>query len=110
MANREEREEGGTPNILGDIKLGLCLKMKQCVGSDWIEAEEKRVFNSSLLRLSKHSKVVILSRAGGGVDGDMLDRHLPIFSFLLRAGRRFLHFNFVSALLNDLFGIQTRGN
>jgi len=35
--------------------------------------------------------------------------HLPIFSFLIRAGRRFLHYNYVCALLNDLFGIQSRG-
>jgi len=47
---------------------------------------------------------------------------LPIFSFLVRwappvgksasanhGGGRFLHFNFVCALLNDMFGIQCRG-
>ena len=37
------------------------------------------------------------------------NHHLPIFSFLLRRGARFLHHNFVCALLNDLFGIQSRG-
>jgi hypothetical protein len=36
-------------------------------------------------------------------------RHLPIFSFLIRHGTRFLHHNFVCALLNDLFGVQSRG-
>lgn len=35
--------------------------------------------------------------------------HLPIFSFLIKCGSRFLHYNYVCALLNDLFGIQTRG-
>ena len=35
--------------------------------------------------------------------------HLPIFSFLIRWGQRFLHFNYVCAVLNDLFGIQSRG-
>ena len=35
--------------------------------------------------------------------------HLPIFSFLIRKGHRFLHHNFVCALLNDLFGVQSRG-
>lgn len=34
---------------------------------------------------------------------------MPIFSFLIRAFDRFLHFHFVSVLLNDLFGIQCRG-
>lgn len=41
--------------------------------------------------------------AGGSPD------HLPIFSFLIRAGRRFLHYNYVCAILNDLFGVQSRG-
>lgn len=51
-------------------------------------------------------------------------QQLPIFSFLVRwapapnsrnqlngpaPGGRFLHFNFVCALLNDLFGVQARG-
>lgn len=40
-----------------------------------------------------------------GMDG----RHLPIFAFLIRCGDRFLHFHFVTALLNDLFGVQSRG-
>jgi len=35
--------------------------------------------------------------------------NLPIFSFLVKCGSRFLHYNFVCALLNDLFGIQSRG-
>jgi selenocysteine lyase/cysteine desulfurase len=35
--------------------------------------------------------------------------HLPIFSFLIRCGKRFLHYNYVCALLNDVFGIQSRG-
>jgi hypothetical protein len=44
----------------------------------------------------------------------LLDAHnsaqkLPVFSFLIRCGHRFLHYNYVCALLNDLFGIQSRG-
>ena len=34
---------------------------------------------------------------------------VQILSFLIRHGDRFLHWNFVSVLLNDLFGIQARG-
>ena len=36
---------------------------------------------------------------------------LPIFSFLVYHGQSgsFLHHNYVSTLLNDLFGIQARG-
>ena len=37
--------------------------------------------------------------------------HLPIFSIVVThpETNRFLHHNFVSALLNDLFGVQARG-
>eukprot|EP00804_Cyclotella_cryptica_P007923 CCRYP_019658-RA/>CCRYP_019658-RA protein AED:0.21 eAED:0.21 QI:1296/1/1/1/1/0.87/8/1395/518 len=38
-----------------------------------------------------------------------IGRHLPIFSFLIRCGKRFLHYNYVCAILNDVFGIQSRG-
>jgi hypothetical protein len=34
---------------------------------------------------------------------------LSIVSFRIRVGERYLHHNFVVALLNDLFGIQSRG-
>eukprot|EP00392_Amoebophrya_sp_AT5.2_P002957 g2962.t1 len=34
---------------------------------------------------------------------------VPIFSFLIRHKKRYLHYNFVCAVLNDLFGIQARG-
>jgi tRNA(Ile)-lysidine synthase TilS/MesJ len=33
---------------------------------------------------------------------------LPIFSFLIRCGGRFLHHSFIAALLNDLFGVEVR--
>jgi hypothetical protein len=44
----------------------------------------------------------------------LLDGHLdrpkvPVFSFLIKCGNRFLHYNYVCALLNDVFGIQSRG-
>lgn len=34
---------------------------------------------------------------------------LPIYSFLVQCGKMFLHYNYVCALLNDVFGIQSRG-
>ena len=45
----------------------------------------------------------------GGVSSSCVGRHLPIFSFLIRCGKRFLHYNYVCAILNDVFGIQSRG-
>ena len=48
----------------------------------------------------------------GGVDAGKVER-LPILSFLIEVyedgKRHFLHYNFVCSLLNDLYGIQSRG-
>ena len=41
--------------------------------------------------------------------GDVRARRLSIVSFVVRHEGRYLHHNFVVALLNDLFGIQSRG-
>lgn len=42
--------------------------------------------------------------------GSLITERLPLFSFLVRHEQTglYLHSNFVSALLNDLFGIQSR--
>eukprot|EP00826_Nyctotherus_ovalis_P036752 TRINITY_DN3285_c0_g1_i21.p1 TRINITY_DN3285_c0_g1~~TRINITY_DN3285_c0_g1_i21.p1 ORF type:complete len:604 (-),score=154.23 TRINITY_DN3285_c0_g1_i21:21-1634(-) len=36
-------------------------------------------------------------------------KKLPIFSFNIKSHGKFLHYNFVVRLLNDLFGVQSRG-
>ncbi|TYZ68359.1 hypothetical protein PybrP1_005386 [[Pythium] brassicae (nom. inval.)] len=60
-------------------------------------ANLRRAFAS----LSANENIVLLGRS----DVDKL----PIFSLLVRFHDRFLHYNFVCALLNDLFGVQNRG-
>ncbi|KAL8001726.1 putative aminotransferase class V domain, tRNA(Ile)-lysidine/2-thiocytidine synthase [Plasmopara halstedii] len=103
LSNRAEREEAGTPDILGSIRLGLCFELKQRVGTQNIMTIERR----NVLRVrevfQQHANIVLLGRQDDRVE------QLPVFSFLVRFRDRFLHYNFVSALLNDLFGIQTRG-
>lgn len=102
LSNREEREEGGTPNVVGDVKLGLAVNLKQSFGDDWVEAEELRVAEAATARLQAHENIVVLGKQGAAPK-------LPIFSILIRCGARLLHHNFVCALLNDLFGVQARG-
>ncbi|TYZ64994.1 hypothetical protein PybrP1_000442 [[Pythium] brassicae (nom. inval.)] len=101
LSNREEREEGGTPDILGSIRLGLAVELKQRVGAARIMAVEQLHVQRVRAALAANDNLVLLGRA------DMAQ--LPIFSFLVRFHDRFLHYNFVGALLNDLFGVQTRG-
>eukprot|EP00980_Cylindrotheca_fusiformis_P001999 scaffold443_cov125-Cylindrotheca_fusiformis.AAC.48 len=43
------------------------------------------------------------------LDGQVDVPKVPVFSFLIKCGTKFLHYNFVCALLNDVFGIQSRG-
>jgi len=59
--------------------------------------------------LKKHAPKLILLGYDPSLDGNGGSRNLPIFSFLIRFGKRFLHYNYVCAVLNDLFGIQSRG-
>ncbi|CAM9219994.1 unnamed protein product, partial [Hapterophycus canaliculatus] len=98
LTNVEEREEGGTPDILGSIRLGLVFQMKQRLGS--VETREEELCQLGLRTLRSNPRVALL--------GDTGRKRLPIFSFLIRHGQRYLHHNFVCALLNDLFGVQAR--
>ncbi|GMF28495.1 unnamed protein product [Phytophthora lilii] len=103
LSNRAEREEGGTPDILGSIRLGLAFELKQRVGAKNIMTLERRHVQRVRESLQQNDHIVLLGRQDDSVE------QIPVFSFLVRFGDRFLHYNFVCALLNDLFGIQTRG-
>ena len=61
------------------------------------------VRRKALAVLQKNPNIKIL--------GNKEARRLPIFSMLIRHedSGKFLHHNFVSVLLNDLYGIQARG-
>jgi selenocysteine lyase/cysteine desulfurase len=104
----EHREEGGTPDIVGSIRAGLVFQLKEAVGVDTIRALEHDFVHRALHRWEEHPNLEVL----GNHDAD----RLSIVSFVVRNGgpggdgpHRYLHHNFVVALLNDLFGIQSRG-
>ena len=96
------REEGGTPDIVGSIRAGLVFQLKQAVGVPVIRAAEEALLRRAVQAWSGEPSIEIL----GNVDAE----RLSIVSFVVRRpGGRYLHHNFVVALLNDLFGIQSRG-
>lgn len=97
----ERREEGGTPAIVETIRAGLVFKLQQAVGTDRIEALERQKIARVLKRLGRVAGLEILG-------GTTLAR-LSIVSLRISSGSRHLHYGFVVALLNDLFGIQARG-
>ncbi len=97
----EHREEGGTPDIVGSIRAGLVFQLKEAVGAEVIKAHEEDFVRRAIAAWDEHPSLQIL----GSHDAE----RLSIVSFVVRDGDAFLHHNFVVALLNDLFGIQSRG-
>jgi selenocysteine lyase/cysteine desulfurase len=95
------REEGGTPAIVESIRAGLVFALKEAVGTDLIAAREERLWRQVLRRWAGNPGIEVL--------GNHKSRRLSIVSFRVRHGTRYLHHNFVVAVLNDLFGIQARG-
>jgi selenocysteine lyase/cysteine desulfurase len=95
------REEGGTPAIIESIRAGLVFQLKEAVGADVIRAHEESFTRRAIERWSANPNIQIL--------GNPKLWRLSIVSFMIRHGEGFLHFNYIVALLNDLFGIQARG-
>jgi selenocysteine lyase/cysteine desulfurase len=96
------REEGGTPAIIDSIRAGLVFQLKQAVGLEVIRAHEEHYLRRAVAGWLAEPSIEIL----GNLDAE----RLSIVSFVVRApSGRYLHHNFVVALLNDLFGIQARG-
>ncbi len=102
LADPEHREEGGTPAIIESIRAGLVFQLKGAVGVESIRAAEDRFLERAVASWSEEPAIEIL----GNLDAE----RLSILSFVVRApSGRYLHHNFVVAVLNDLFGIQSRG-
>jgi selenocysteine lyase/cysteine desulfurase len=97
----EHREEGGTPAIVESIRAGLVFQLKEAVGTGAIRDREESFIRRAIASWERNPTIEIL----GNHDAD----RLSIVSFVVRHGDRYLHHNFVVALLNDLFGIQSRG-
>ncbi len=97
----ESKEEGGTPAIVESIRAGLVFQLKDAVGAKTIERLEKGLVERALKRWSRHPNIQIL--------GDIQAPRISILSFLITWNSKPLHYGFVDALMNDLFGIQVRG-
>jgi selenocysteine lyase/cysteine desulfurase len=102
LADPAHREEGGTPAIIESIRAGLVFKLKEAVGTSTIRAREAYFLERAVSAWHEEPAIEIL----GNLDAE----RLSIVSFVVH-GRdgRYLHHNFVVAVLNDLFGIQARG-
>lgn len=96
------REEGGTPAIVESIRAGLVFQLKEAVGVATIKEREESYWHRAAEAWSQNPALQIL----GNPNAD----RLSILSFVVkRPNGRYLHHNYVVALLSDLFGIQSRG-
>ncbi|HXJ65489.1 MAG TPA: aminotransferase class V-fold PLP-dependent enzyme [Actinomycetota bacterium] len=96
----EIREEGGTPAIVESIRAGLVFSLKEHVGTDEIRRREHDFARRALASWGANPNIHLL----GNTDAE----RLAIVSFGIRYGRGLLHSNFSTAVLSDLFGIQSR--
>jgi selenocysteine lyase/cysteine desulfurase len=102
LTDPEHREEGGTPAIVESIRAGLVFQLKQAVGVATIQAHEESYWRRAIAAWSRNPAIEVL--------GNTQAQRLSIVSFVVRRPNgRYLHHNFVVALLSDLFGIQSRG-
>ncbi len=93
----ESREDGGTPGFLQAIRAALAMELKKSMGIAKIAEREEELKAIVLAEFKAEPSVMLL-------DGGNMDR-LGIFS-LYAPGE---HHNLIVRLLNDRYGIQTRG-
>lgn len=92
----QQREDGGTPPILQGIKAAMCIRLKEEMGVENMLAREKELTLRLLDRLGEIAGVQILGST---------QRRLGIISFIVKNA----HYDLIVRLLNDRFGIQSRG-
>ncbi len=98
----EEREKAGTPGVLQILKAGMAFQVKDRVGVEAIEARESELLRRTFDRWRDNPGIEILGNSDP-------ERRVSIVSFNLKDHRgKYLHPKFVTTLLNDLFGIQSR--
>ncbi|WP_299525897.1 aminotransferase class V-fold PLP-dependent enzyme [Winogradskyella sp.] len=93
----EDREDGGTPGFLQTIRTALSIKLKEQMGVANILEREHELIAIIFKKLESIPNINILA-------GQHKNR-LGVISFYIDD----LHYNLGVKLLNDRFGIQTRG-
>ncbi|HRY98518.1 MAG TPA: aminotransferase class V-fold PLP-dependent enzyme [Bacteroidales bacterium] len=93
----EAREDGGTPGFMQAIRTALAINLKVQMGVGNIRKREEEMVALAFRLFRAIPGVHILA--------DNVEHRLGILSFYIDG----LHYNLVVKLLNDRFGIQTRG-
>ena len=97
VSDIESREDGGTPPVMQGIKAAMCIRLKEEMDVNNILHREEELLKIVFTRFSEMTNVTVLQ-------GNVRKR-LGIISFIVEGA----HYNLIVKLLNDKFGIQTRG-
>ena len=103
----EEREKPGTPGVLQVLKAAMVFEVKESVTVARIEQREHEILEKVFSRWLANPGIEILGNQDPA-------RRVGIVSFNIRTSNnkagtmQYLHPKFVTTLLNDLFGIQSR--
>ncbi len=93
----EVREDGGTPGFLQAIKAALAIELKEEMGWEAMHDREQELVRKSFAELRRIPHLTLLA--------DAHEERLGMLSFYFDN----IHYNLVVKLLNDRFGIQSRG-
>lgn len=97
------REEGGTPNVVGDIRAALCFIVKDAIGQNMLSSRLEELRQRALSRWADVSGLQL-------VGNQKAQQALPIFSFRITTDEGMdIHQQLVTRVLSDHFGIQARG-
>jgi len=95
------RHEGGTPNIIGDIRAALALQLKISKDELRLAEQYQSLACNVRSRLDKIPNLPVLGPRSG--------HFMPTVAFNIFSRSRILPYSQVVALLSDLYGIQARG-
>lgn len=93
----EDREDGGTPGFLQVIRTSLAIRLKEKMGVSNILKREKELVQYIFSRLKGQENISILA--------DHIENRLGVISLIIGN----LHHDLAVKILNDRFGIQSRG-
>ncbi|WP_150523430.1 aminotransferase class V-fold PLP-dependent enzyme [Roseibium sediminis] len=102
--NLATREEGGTPNVVGDIRTALVFMVKAAIGQATMDRRHAELRERAISRWQNNPAIEIMGNPAA-------DMPLPIFSIRVRDKKKggYIHQQLVTRMLSDIYGLQVRG-
>jgi len=99
-----DREEAGTPNVVGDIRAAMAFLVKEAIGQEFMNSRHAELRERALDAWRKVPEIELI-----GISKN--SPALPIFSMRIRDRQRggYVHQQLFTRLLSDCYGIQARG-